>query len=444
MTSSSIDAPIAAGKAEFIALLRASGVLAAPTLDRAIGLLGPTIRTAAEAARVLVLGAILTPFQAERLVAGKIDGLVLGQYILLEPLRKGTAGGWFKVRHRTMNRLAAVEILAADATSDPTRRNRFLKEAREAARLAHPNVLTILDCNEIDQRLYLVTEYLDGFTLDATLARMRWMEPAAATALLGQIARGLHHAHERGIVHGSLNPACILLGRPPAGKPDRFEVKVADFGIFGRNHSKAERGADKAADYRAPEQSSPRDASPAADLYSLGCLAYRMLTGFLPYEVYDPDAKAAAHRLDPVPAPERVRPGLDASLAGLVKSLMAKDPAHRPESAEQAAKRFELCCEEAEPGGFIDFNVLQRNPASSTISQPSGLLTGLNTPAEVVAEPSPWSSLTRSSDLTTLKLKQLELQDKSWSSAVAPLALIASVLLGTLTAVVLALRFLVK
>ena len=441
----SLDTPAATTKAEFLLALRRSGILSTAALQRAVALLGPTIRTAADASRLLSLAAILTPFQAERLAAGKTDGLVLGQYVLLEPLRKGPAGGWFKVRHRTMNRLAAVKILAAEVTRDPLRRAKFVKEAREAAKLAHPNVLTILDCNEIDERLYFVTEYMEGFSLEVCLTQQRQMAPASAATILAQIAHGLHHAHERGIVHGSLYPGCILVGRPPNARSERFEVKVADFGIFGANQAKLRRDAEATADYRAPEQMTPREASPATDLYALGCLAYRMLTGFVPYEVHDPEAKAAAHRLDAVPAPERVRPGLDAGLATLVKSLMAKDPGQRPASAAEAARRFEGCITEAEPVGFIDFSAVQTNGTASTTSQPSGgLLTGLHAAVGTEPEPSPWLSLTRASSMTGLAAQRLAGTAKTGSSLVPFLALIAAVMLGTLTIVVLALRFLTK
>ena len=325
----------------FVATLRYSRLLADADFARAVRLLDPT-ESAADAALALVGAGVLTPFQAQRLLAGKSDGLVLGQYVLLDQLCRGRHERVYKARHRTMDRLVAIRVLAAEATRDPARRAAVQAETRAAARLAHPNVMTVLDANEAGERLYVVQEYVEAVPLADLVAQTRRLPTARACEVARQAALGLHHAHEKGLPHGHFHPGCVVVGRPGAegaAKPGRVEVKVSDFGTAPPTDADPDPRP-----YRAPELATPRTrASVASDLYSLGAVLFYLLTG-------RPPAGDA-------PSARAVRPTLPPAVEALLQSLLAPNPSHRPVSAEEVAARLEAFaeCDDAAPG--VDFDL---------------------------------------------------------------------------------------
>src|SRR5947208_2431081 len=117
-------------------------------------------------ARALVEEGLLTKFQAERLLIGRTSGFHLDQYVILEELGRGGMGRVYKARHRTMNRVVALKVLAPDLTSSPRAQDMFLCEVRAVAQLVHPNLVTAFDANKVGDRYYLVLEYVDGPNLD--------------------------------------------------------------------------------------------------------------------------------------------------------------------------------------------------------------------------------------------------------------------------------------
>lgn len=325
----------------FVATLRCSRLLADADFARAVRLLDPT-ESAADAALALVGAGVLTPFQAQRLLAGKADGLVLGQYVLLDQLSRGRHERVYKARHRTMDRLVAIRVLAAEATRDPARRAAVQAETRAAARLAHPNVMTVLDANEAGDRLFVVQEYVEAVPLADLVAQTRRLPTARACEVARQAALGLHHAHEKGLPHGHFHPGCVVVGRPGAegaAKPGRVEVKVSDFGTA----PPADADPDPRP-YRAPELAAPRArASVASDLYSLGAVLFYLLTG-------RPPAGDA-------PSARAVRPTLPPAVEELLHSLLAPNPSHRPVSAEEVAARLEAFAESDDAAPGVDFDL---------------------------------------------------------------------------------------
>jgi serine/threonine-protein kinase len=330
-------------RADFLAALRRSELLAADEYDRAVAGLPRDARTAKQAAAHLVRGGRLTRFQADRLLAGKADGFHLGQYLILEPLGAGKVGRVYKARHRTMNRLVAVEVLAQAFSKSRAAREEFHKEARGAARLAHPNLVTVLDANEAGDRPYLVLEYVDGATLEAVVRSAGPLPVPQACEFARQAALGLAHAHEKGQPHGGLSPAAVLVGRPggkgPAEKPT---VKVLNVGLTRLALFAAEtgnlHGAADAAEYLAPEQlADPTRADPPADLYALGCTLYYLLAGHPPRPAHPAADGPLLHQLGPAVPVEDVRPDVPPGVADLVARLMHPAPARRPASAAEVA-----------------------------------------------------------------------------------------------------------
>jgi serine/threonine-protein kinase len=242
-----------------------------------------------------------------------------------------------------MNRLVTVELLAPAWTKSKAAREEFDREARSAARLAHPNLVTILDANEAGGRLYLVLEYVDGATLDAVVRASGPLPVGRACEFARQAALGLAHAHEKGLAHGNLSPASLLVGRPggtgPAGRP---VVKVLNVGLNRLALYAAATGdlhaAAAAAEYFAPEQlARPDAADPKADLYALGCTLYFLLTGRPPRPAEAPADGPLLHQFGSAVPVEEVRPDVPEGVAAVVRRLMHPSPAGRPATAAEAA-----------------------------------------------------------------------------------------------------------
>src|SRR4051794_31260047 len=159
-------APPLADRAAFLNAVAAAGLLAPGPLAKAAAALPPDA-AAPRVAEHFVQAGLLTRFQADRLLAGRTDGFVLGQYVILEQVGRGAMARVYKARHRAMNRPVAVKVLSPQLTRTPQARLAFDREVRAAAQLNHPNVVTAYDENEVGDRSYLVLEYVDGPTLDA-------------------------------------------------------------------------------------------------------------------------------------------------------------------------------------------------------------------------------------------------------------------------------------
>jgi len=372
--------PPAATAAAFVATMQLSRLLAAAEYNRAMKLLDPG-ESAADCALALVGAGLLTPFQGRRLLAGKSDGLVLGQYVVLDQLSDGRRERVYKARHRTMDRLVALRVYAADVTRNPAHRAVVQAEARAAARLAHPNVLTVLDSNESGDRLYVVHEYVEAVPLAALVSETRRRPTGRACEVARQAALGLHHAHEMGLPHGHFHPGCLVVGRPGrdgVGASDRVEVKVAHFG------TPAGPDTDAVADplpFRAPEQRGPVGRpSVAADLYSLGAVLFYLLTG-QPPAGRSPSARAA-------------RPTLPDAVEVLLRELLSANPTRRPLSAAEVAGRLEAFaeCDDAGPGVQFELPPLDLTDAPS-----GGFLSGLH-----ADDTSPWYGIEAAATLDSV------------------------------------------
>jgi serine/threonine-protein kinase len=268
---------------------------------------------------------------------------LLGQFHLVSPIGSGAMGTVYRAWQSGMERQVAVKLLRADLTHDQDLRRRFLREARAAARLSHPNIVSVHLVGETEAAVpYLVMEYLAGETLDEVLERDEVLPPRRAVTIARQIACALAEAHAEGVVHRDLKPANIILTQRRASGE---LVKIVDFGIakvahhaffnvstrltregvvFGTPH------------YIAPEQAQGAGLDGRADIYSLGILLYRMLSGTLPFDGAA-IAVMLAHISRKPPHLLEVAPDVDRRLAAIVMRCLAKNPDERFANAEGLA-----------------------------------------------------------------------------------------------------------
>jgi serine/threonine protein kinase len=291
----------------------------------------------------LIRAGWLTPFQVNQLLQGRCADLVLGPYRILERLGEGGMGQVFKARHDALQRTVALKVIRKDKLADARVLGRFGQEARAAAQLAHPNIVTLYDASEVGGTHFLALEYVEGTDLGRLVKETGPLPVAQACDYARQAALGLQHAHERGLVHRDVKPANLLLARPQG------QVKLLDLGLARLNTTEAAEANDPALthagtvvgtpDYMAPEQAkNSRRVDGRADLYSLGCTLYFLLTGQTPFQGATAVEKLVQHQMEEPPSVRKVRRDAPAELDKVIRKLMAKRPEDRFTSAAAAAE----------------------------------------------------------------------------------------------------------
>jgi len=286
-------------------------------------------------AGLLVEQGLLTPFQAEQMLAGRRK-LTLGQYRILDAIGQGGMGRVFRAEHVMMGREVAIKVLPREK-STPETEAAFRREIRMLGRLDHENLVRALDAGHDGKVYYLVTELIDGLDLRKQVRRYGVLDDPLAAAVIAQAARGLAYAHDKGLVHRDVKPGNLLV--TPDGR-----VKVLDVGLAGSVMEEESARLGKLVgtmDYMAPEQiRSPDKAGPAADIYGLGCTLYYALVGDVPFPGGTREEKARRHLTEPPPPVRRFAPQASAGLCRVVDSMLRKDPAERPASAAALIERL--------------------------------------------------------------------------------------------------------
>jgi len=280
----------------------------------------------------------LTPFQVNQILQGHGASLLFGHYVLLERLGEGGMAKVFKARHRLLDRIVALKVIRPEYLNKPEAVTRFRREVQAAAQLSHPNIVLALDAGEMEGQQYFVMQYVEGNDLARLVKAKGPLSADRACDFIHQAALGLQHIHENGLVHRDIKPSNLMLTRGPSSA-DRRVVKILDMGLarsclpddsagnMELTHTGVLIGTPE---YLAPEQAAdPHGADIRADLYSLGCTFYYLLTGQVPFPGGTTIEKLFKHRLEQPRPLAQLCPQVPAEVAAVVNRLMAKNPDER-------------------------------------------------------------------------------------------------------------------
>lgn len=262
-----------------------------------------------------------------------MPGVVAGRYEIEAPIGAGGMGSIFRVKHVQLGKHFALKKIHVGVSTNPRVRDSFYREARLASSLEHPNIVSIVDFGE-DEAIgaFMVMELLQGESLADRLEGDRRLHLKPACEVLLQVAEALHYIHERGIVHGDVKPENILLCEvPSASDRRRWQVKLLDFGIarFETAGGRTTDSIEGTPAYLAPERIKGIAPQPSVDIYSLGIVAYQMLTGVLPFDGSVYEILRAQVEKAPVPPSQHLDEPLDERAEALVLRALAKEPADR-------------------------------------------------------------------------------------------------------------------
>jgi len=389
--------------ADLLERIRKSGLVS-------VGDLQPYLQKEPQAPREilnqLVESGLLTEFQSERLAAGKYKGFLLGSYKILGRLGQGGMGQVYLAEHAAMRRFVALKVLPASVTENDVAKERFLREARAAAALDHKNIVRVFDLNREGKVLYLVMEYVEGTSMQNLVDKGGRLPVGAAVDYVRQIAEGLQHAHETGLVHRDIKPANLLVDR--AGT-----ARILDLGLV-RSESDEDskltaqlggRSILGTADYLAPEQAvDSSSVDIRADLYSLGATLYFLLAG---HPIF-PEGRAGQKLMwqqwrEPTPIGE-IRPDVPAELGMIIHRAIAKNREERfpdPRAFADALEPFAEGPAPPDPSMIVPPPLRPFAPRSSTRSNDAARRG--NSPA-VVRSPQRMNTNARSQESISLEL----------------------------------------
>jgi WD40 repeat protein/serine/threonine protein kinase len=283
----------------------------------------------------------LTAFQVNQLIKEKGHELLLGSYVILERVGEGGMGQVFKARNWKIGRTVALKIIHKERLANESTVRRFRREIRAAAQLQHPNVVQTLDADQVGEIHLMVMEYVEGGKdLNRLIKEEGPLPVPQACDYIRQAALGLQHAHERGLVHRDIKPHNLLLVRK------KSLIKVLDMGLArfeadedSRTSQLTREGAVMGTpDYIAPEQAVDSHAVDIrADLYSLGCVFFYLLSGQVPFPGGTVMEKLIKHQSVPAPLVNTVRPDAPEDVVRIISRLMAKNPEERLQTPGELA-----------------------------------------------------------------------------------------------------------
>jgi serine/threonine protein kinase len=355
---------------KFLELLRRSDLVELDRLDRGLADLrqkaGGNLPDDVDVlAGQLVDAGIITRWQADKLLDGKHKGFFLGRYKLLSHLGSGGMSAVYLAEHVHMHRRVAIKVLPPSRVEDSSYLDRFYLEAKAAAALAHPNIITAFDIDSADKFHFLVIEYIEGRDLQNMVKDQGPLDYQSAADYIAQAAAGLEHAHGAGLVHRDIKPANLLVDQ-------KGTVKLLDLGLAlfaDQNHPSLTIAHDEnvlgTADYLAPEQAVNSHLVDArADIYSLGCTLYYLLTGHPPFSEGSLAQRLLAHQKSMPVSIKAERSDAPQELVDLCNAMMAKSPERRVQTAGEVRHRLQTWLAVTRRGGLV--------AATAGIPRPTG------------------------------------------------------------------------
>ena len=283
---------------------------------------------------------------------GMNPGSVFAGYRIERRLGVGGMGTVYAARHPRLPRRVALKVLGEHVGTDPEFRARFEREAELAARVDHPNVVSVYDRGVEGDQLWIAMQYVDGVDVHQLIKRgSSVLTPGRAAFILTEAAKGLDSAHRRGLLHRDVKPANILVAEDP---DEGDHVLVTDFGIaraLEETSALTNAGSIPATlPFASPEQIAGRELDARSDIYSLGCTLYVMLTGSFPFPRDSQIAVMHAHLTDPPPQITLENPSLPTEMDDVIARAMAKDPEHRYRSCRELAAAAQAALLRSEGG----------------------------------------------------------------------------------------------
>jgi serine/threonine-protein kinase len=271
-------------------------------------------------------------------------GSVIAGYRIDSRIGRGGMGVVYRAHHLSLARVAALKVIQPDLAGSSGFRERFSREARVAAALAHPNIVTVYDAGEVDGTLYLAMQYIEGMDLARMLAQDGRLKPYRAIDVCRQVGDALDAAHARGLIHRDVKPANVLIeGR---------NAYLTDFGLtkrLGGTQVTLTGDVVGTIHYVAPEQIEGREITPRSDIYSLGCVLYHCLTGHMPYERETDVAVIYAHLSEAPPRPSRALPELPDGFDDVIAKALDKNPERRYQTCSELMSAARAVVESAGP-----------------------------------------------------------------------------------------------
>jgi serine/threonine-protein kinase len=395
-------AAIVPGPDTLVSGLRSLPLLSAGQLDEVLKSLQPRFSDSRALAKELLKRGWLTPYQVNLLLQGRGQELLLGPYVVLERLGSGGGGQVFKARHPLMQRIAAVKVIRKDLLTDSDVVNRFQREILSISQLTHPNIVQAYDAGAIGPGFYLAMEYVEGIDLARLVQRDGPLPVEIACEYAHQAALGLQHISERGLVHRDIKPSNLFLARV-AGEHRGTEpgslhaplatpvVKILDLGLARVERPVGEVAAltDSGAvmmgtlDFMAPEQAvNSHEVDARADIYSLGCTLFFLLTGKAPYSGGTMAQTLLRHQQAAIPNLGQFRGEAPPRLTDILHRMMAKQPEDRFPTSTAVAEALAPFTRPDSAGALVPFQA----PVGRLVPRAEAITPG---PQVIVIDPRP-------------------------------------------------------